>query len=75
MGSDGMTIDEQGNVYLSGDGVTVFDKNGQKIEHIEVPEKWTANICFGGPDMRTLFITASKGLYSMKMQVKGAGRQ
>ena len=70
-----MTIDEQGNVYLTGNGVTVFNKNSKKIEHIDVPEKWTANICFGGADMRTLFITASKGLYSMKMQVKGAGRQ
>jgi gluconolactonase len=75
LGSDGMTIDEQGNVYLTGRGVTVYDKDGQKIEHINVPEGWTGNICFGGPDMKTLFITATKGLYSMKMQVKGAARQ
>jgi gluconolactonase len=75
LGSDGMTIDERGNVYLTGRGVTVFDKNGQKIEHIDVPESWTGNICFGGRDMRTLFITASKGLYAVKMQVTGAARQ
>ncbi|HZZ27303.1 MAG TPA: SMP-30/gluconolactonase/LRE family protein [Pirellulales bacterium] len=75
LGSDGMTIDDQGNVYLTGRGVTVFDKNGQKIEHIDVPESWTGNVCFGGSDMRTLFITASKGLYSVKMQVAGAARQ
>jgi len=70
-----MTIDDQGNVYLTGKGVTVFDINGEKIEHIDVPENWTGNVCFGGPDISTLFITASKGLYSIKTQVKGAARQ
>jgi gluconolactonase len=72
MGSDGMTIDDQGNIYLTGHGVTVFDKNGQKIEHIDVDEPWTANVSFGGPDHSTLFITASKCLYSIRLQVKGA---
>ncbi len=71
LGSDGMTIDAEGNVYLTGRGVTVFDKTGKKIEHIDVPESWTANVCFGGRDMKTLFITASKGLYAMQMQVEG----
>lgn len=73
LGSDGMTIDEQGNVYLTGRGVSVFDKTGKKIEQINVPEGWTANVCFGGKDRQTLFITASKGLYAIRMQVKGAG--
>lgn len=71
LGSDGMTIDAEGNVYLTGKGVIVFDKTGKQIEHIEVPEPWSANVCFGGKDRRTLFITASKGLYSIKMRVKG----
>ena len=71
MGSDGMTIDDQGNVYLTGDGVTVFDKTGKQIAHIEVPEKWTANITFGGPDQKTLFITASKSVYTLQMNVRG----
>jgi len=76
MGSDGMTLDEQGNVYLTGRGVTVFDRAGKKIEQIDVPgEPWTANVCFGGKDGRTLFITASKGLYGLRMRVKGAGSQ
>jgi gluconolactonase len=75
LGSDGMTLDADGNVYLTGKGVTVFDKNGKRIEHIDVPESWTANVCFGGQDMKTLFITASKGLYGIKMKVKGASRQ
>jgi gluconolactonase len=71
MGSDGMTIDEEGNIYLTGTGVTVFDKNGDRIGNIAVPESWTANVCFGGKDMKSLFITASKGLYRIRVKVKG----
>ena len=50
LGSDGMTIDDEGNVYLTGKGVTVFDKTGKQVEHIDVNEPWTANVCFGGKD-------------------------
>lgn len=75
LGSDGMTIDEQGNVYLTGSGVTVFDKTGKQVAKIDVPESWTANVCFGGKDMKTLFITAGTGFYSISMKVKGAARQ
>lgn len=71
MGSDGMTIDNQGNVYLTGKGITVFSMHGKEIEHIAVEEPWTANVCFGGKDQRTLFITASKSVYTLKMKVKG----
>jgi gluconolactonase len=72
MGSDGMTIDNRGNVYLTGDGVTVFNPRGQEIEHIVVPASWTANVTFGGKDRQTLFITAQNSLYSLRMRVKGA---
>jgi gluconolactonase len=72
LGSDGMTLDADGDLYLTGKGVFVFDKNGKQIEHIEVPEPWTANVSFGGKDHRTLFITASKGFYAIKTRVKGA---
>ena len=71
MGSDGMTIDERGNIYLTGDGVTVFDKNGQKIAHFPIPEDWTANVCFGGKERNILFITASKSVYTLKTLVHG----
>jgi len=53
----------------------VFDAKGKQIEHIKVPEPWTANVCFGGKDRHTLFITASKGFYGLKMRVKGVGSQ
>ena len=72
MGSDGMTIDKNGNVYLTGDGVTVFDKNGKKIAHIPVDKEWTANVCFGGPDRKTLFITAMDAVFGLEMNVAGA---
>ncbi|MDO4185765.1 MAG: SMP-30/gluconolactonase/LRE family protein [Bacteroidales bacterium] len=71
MRSDGMTIDERGNIYLAGNGVTVFDKDGQEIAHFPIPEAWTANVCFGGKERNILFITASKSVYTLKMQVHG----
>ena len=72
LGSDGMTIDEAGNLYLTCHGVTVFDPAGKQIDHIAVPENWTANVCFSGPDRKTLFITASKSFYSIRLRVPGA---
>ena len=72
MGSDGMTIDVMGNIYLTGKGVSIFDKNGIFLGNIQVPEDWTANVCFGGNDMKTLFITASKGIYRIPTLIKGA---
>ncbi|MGK9120574.1 MULTISPECIES: SMP-30/gluconolactonase/LRE family protein [Sphingobacteriaceae] len=70
-GSDGMTIDTQGNLYLTGKGVTVYDKQGKEIAHISVPAKWTANVCFGGRDGNILFITASDKVFTLKMRTKG----
>lgn len=76
MGSDGMTIDSEGNVYLTGPGVVVFDRSGKEIERIAVPdENWTANVCFGGPDRKTLFITAGTGLYAIRTRTHGVGSQ
>jgi len=72
MGSDGVTLDEQGNLYLTGDGVTVFNPEGEQIEHISVPQNWTANVTFGGEENETLFITASTAVYTLEMKVKGA---
>jgi len=73
-GSDGMTIDTQGNLYLTGRGVFVFDKKGNQIEHIAVPEPWVGNLCFGGKDKQTLFLAATKGFYSIRLNTKGANQ-
>ena len=70
MGSDGMTLDEKGNLYITGKGVRIFDKAGKKIGHIPI-KGWTANVCFGGNDMQTLFITATNSLVTLRMNVKG----
>ena len=72
MGSDGMTIDAEGNVYLTGRGVTVFDKTGKQLMNIPIPEPWTGNVTFAGKDRRLLFITAGEKVYGVKMRVKGA---
>ena len=66
-----MTIDEKGDIYLTGRGVLVYNPEGKQIGHIDIPEKWTANICFGGKNKRILFITASKSIYIMPTLVKG----
>ena len=71
MGSDGMTRDSAGNLYLTGKGVTVFDKDGKKLGEIPINEGWTANVCFGGKEMKTLFITAMDSLYTLEMSIPG----
>lgn len=75
MGSDGMTIDDAGNVYLTNHGVTAFDKTGKQVLHIDIKESWTGNICFGGKDRKLLFITASKGIYGIRTKTTGVGSQ
>ena len=70
-----MTIDNEGNVYLTGMGVTVYNPKGERIHTISVQASWTANVCFGGKDLRTLFITASDKLLGLKMRVQGVGSE
>jgi len=74
-GSDGMTIDAVGHLYLTGKkGVTVFDKEGKEVQVIAVPKNWTANVCIGGKDHKTLFITSSDSLYSVRVKHAGLSR-
>jgi gluconolactonase len=72
-GSDGMTMDNEGNIYLTTDVVAVYNKKGERIETIKVPER-PSNVCFGGKDKRTLFITARTSLYSVRMRVTSAAQ-
>jgi len=69
-GTDGMTIDSQGNVYLTMKKVWVYSPEGKLIEEIEVPES-PSNVCFGGKKRNILFITARTSVYTLKMKVKG----
>ena len=76
-GSDGMTMDSEGNVYITSPRreppfiVSVYDLEGNRIEELEMPEK-PSNVCFAGKDRKTLFITARTSLYSIRMRVHGA---
>ena len=69
-GSDGMTIDQEGNVYLTMGKVWVYSPKGELIEEIEIPES-PSNICFGGKDKNILFITARTSVYTLKTRMKG----
>lgn len=69
-GADGMTVDERGNVYLTGPDITIYNQNGMQVASIAVPEA-PANLAFGGVDGTTLFITARTSLYSLGMTVTG----
>ena len=71
IGSDGMTIDDFGNVYLTnGKFVHAYSPEGKELAKIEFPEM-PANVTFGGKDRSTLFVTARKGFYSIKTNVSG----
>lgn len=73
-GSDGMTIDSAGNLYLTGSaGVYVYNSDGELIETIAVPKPWTANVCLGGADRKTLFITASDSVFTVPVRYAGIG--
>jgi gluconolactonase len=70
-GSDGMTLDEKGNIYITGKGVTIYSPEGVKIANIPNTDNWTGNVVFAGKNRDVLFITASKCVYTLKMNVKG----
>ena len=73
-GPDGIRVDATGRVWSStGDGVQVFGTDGRRVGRILLPEA-AANLCFGGEDGRTLFMTARTSLYSVRTAVGGAGR-
>jgi gluconolactonase len=70
-GSDGMTVDADGNLYTTHEKVNIFGADGKPLEQIDIPES-PANVCFGGDDFKTLFITAQNSLYSVRMKHPGA---
>ena len=86
---DGMTIDSEGNLYVAAGlnrvrgtsetldtqaGVHVFSPAGELLELIPIPEDTITNAAFGGPDLKTLFVTAGKTLYRMQMDITGTRR-
>jgi gluconolactonase len=69
-GSDGMTIDNRGNVYLTSGKIWIYSPEGKLVQEIEVPEN-PSNVCFGGKKRNILFITARTSVYTIKTKVKG----
>lgn len=69
-GSDGMTTDTKGNIYLTNKAVKVYNAKGEIIQIIEIPER-PANITFCGKNKKTLFITARESIYEIKMKTRG----
>jgi gluconolactonase len=70
-GADGLTIDTGGNLYITTHlGLQVFSPQGELLGVIAVPEK-PANVAFGGPDNKTLYVTARTSLYTIPMKATG----
>lgn len=70
-GADGITLDVQGNVYITTHlGVQIFSPAGKSLGLVAFPEQ-PANVCFGGDDWKTMYVTARAGLYRVKMPIAG----
>jgi len=87
--ADGMSVDTQGNLYAAAGmhrsrntaetldtacGVYVISPAGKLLKFIPIPEDYITNTAFGGPDMRTLYITAGKTLYKVRTETPGLPR-
>lgn len=69
---DGMKVDEKGNVYSTGPGgVWIFTPEGKPLGTIVMPER-SANVAWGGPDHKTLYIMASSSIYRIHLSIEGA---
>jgi gluconolactonase len=87
--ADGMTIDTRGNIYAAAGlhrrrgtsetldtrcGVYVFAPDGKLLHFVPIPEDTVTNCAFGGPDMKTLYVTAGKTLFRIRTEVAGTRR-
>jgi gluconolactonase len=86
---DGMSIDSEGNLYVSAGmgqlrgssetldtktGVYVISPRGALLKFTPIPEDYITNNAFGGPDMKTLYVTAGKTLYRLRTEIAGLPR-
>lgn len=68
---DGVKVDVAGNVYASGPGgIRILSPQGKELGQINLPED-AANMAFGGADQKTLYITASTGIYRVNLNIAG----
>jgi len=73
VGCDGMTRDTRGNLYLAEADIIVFDADGKRLGVIDIPQRPT-NVCFGGAQGKTLFVTARTAVYTLQMAIAGQNR-
>jgi len=72
-GGTSVVSDTAGNVYIAGDQVYVYDRDGHQTGTLEVPER-PSSLCFGGSDHRTLFIGARGSLYAIQTAASGKSK-
>ena len=80
-GVDGMVLDVEGNIYGAAGtttgppenlaGIYVISPAGKLLGRIPIPEDAVTNCTFGGRDLKTLYVTAGKNLYRIRMQQRG----
>jgi gluconolactonase len=85
-GGDGMRLDSKGNLWVAAGihkprgpgetldvvtGVYVISPQGKLLERVPIPEDLITNLAFGGPDRKTLYVTAGKTLYQVPVSVPG----
>ena len=73
VGGDGLKVDEHGNVWATGAGVSVISPDGVRLGEIRLDQRPT-NVTFGDPDGMSLYITAQSGLFRIRTNVVGAVR-
>lgn len=59
---DSLAVEAGGNICVAtliNGGITVIAPDGSSIEHVPMPDLYTTNLCFGGPDLRTAYVTLS----------------
>lgn len=70
--TDGMKVDADGNLYTTGPGgIWVYSPDGEQLGRISIPVAPT-NLAFGGPDGRTLYVTARQNVYRVRVNARGA---
>jgi gluconolactonase len=69
--ADGMAIDQQGNLYVATlAGLQIFNSSGEFVGMINFPT-FPVSVCFGGNDMKTLYITSYDKIYQVRTNMKG----
>ena len=68
---DGIKLDSKGNLYVTGPGgIWIWDSQGRHLGTIVMPEQ-PANLAWGGPQLSTLYITATTSVYKLETSAKG----